>query len=99
MGRLHQSGMVPRHALLVVPVKDAPEVLVKVGICDFLQRLNLVHWDEVAVQIHKLNGNLNAGRRGGKNWGLLPAAILAVISGSMQPQRQQGMHKSLLPVG
>jgi hypothetical protein len=32
--------------------------LVQVAVCDLLQRLNLVDWDEVAVQVHELNGHL-----------------------------------------
>ena len=86
--------------------KNAPEVLVKVGVCDLLQRLDLVHWDEVAVQVHELNGNLHAGRRGSEDRGLLPVAESAVfvaskttacVPGSLQPHIQQVMYTSLLP--
>ena len=61
--------VMPRHACPGLQVKDVPEVLVQVGVCDLLQWLNLIHWDQVAVQVHKLDGNLHAGRRGTENRG------------------------------
>ena len=36
----------------------SPKVLVQVAVCDLLQRLNLIHGYEVAVQVHELNGHL-----------------------------------------
>ena len=35
-----------------------PEILVKVGVCDLLQWLNIINWHQVGVQIHELNTNL-----------------------------------------
>lgn len=35
-----------------------PQVLVQVGICDFLQRLYVVYRNQVTVQVHELNPDL-----------------------------------------
>jgi len=35
-----------------------PQVLVEVCVSDLLQRLHVVHWNQVTVQIHELNANL-----------------------------------------
>lgn len=35
-----------------------PQVLVQVGVCDLLQRFHIIHGDQVAVQVHKLNSHL-----------------------------------------
>ena len=40
-------------------VSLVPEVLIQVGVCYFLQRLHVVHGDQVAVQVHELNPNLH----------------------------------------
>ncbi len=42
----------------VALVSLVPQVLVQVCICDLLQRLNLIHRDEVTIQVHELNGHL-----------------------------------------
>mmetsp|Transcript_8730 Transcript_8730/g.18587 ORF Transcript_8730/g.18587 Transcript_8730/m.18587 type:complete len:747 (-) Transcript_8730:2392-4632(-) len=39
-------------------VRLKPQVLVQVAVCDLLQGLNLIHWDEVAVEVHELDGHL-----------------------------------------
>ena len=41
---------------------DLPEILVEVSIRYLLQGLHVVHWDQVAVQIHELDTNLNRTR-------------------------------------
>lgn len=35
-----------------------PQVLVQVGISYFLQGLHVIHWHQVAIEIHKLNAYL-----------------------------------------
>lgn len=44
----------------VALVSLVPQVLIQVGVCDLLQGLNLIYRDEVTVQVHELNGNLQA---------------------------------------
>ena len=38
-----------------------PQVLVQVGVCDLLKRLDVVHWDDMGVQVHELNAHLFEG--------------------------------------
>lgn len=35
-----------------------PQVLIQVGVCDLLQGLHIVHWHQVAVQVHEFNTHL-----------------------------------------
>lgn len=61
---VHQPGwwlMVTRldpvgeqHALVCL----VPDVLVKVAVSDLLQRLNLIHGNQMTVQVHELNRDL-----------------------------------------
>ena len=40
-------------------VRLVPEILVQVCVRDLLQGLNVMHWYEMAVQVHELNSNLS----------------------------------------
>lgn len=35
-----------------------PQVLVQIGISDLFQGLYIIHWYQMAVQVHELNANL-----------------------------------------
>ena len=39
-------------------VSFIPQVLVQVGISDLLQWFHIVHWHQVAIEIHELNAHL-----------------------------------------
>lgn len=39
-----------------------PQVLVEVSISDLLQRFHVVHWHQVAIQVHELNTHLENGK-------------------------------------
>ena len=39
-------------------VRLVPQILIQVGICDLLQRLNIIHRHQVTVEVHEFNANL-----------------------------------------
>ena len=39
-------------------VSFVPQVLVQVGISDLLQWLHIIHWHQVAIEVHELNAHL-----------------------------------------
>lgn len=55
--RLDVAGLNPvgEQASLVCLV---PQVLVEVSVCDLLKWLNVVDWNQMSVQIHKLDTDL-----------------------------------------
>ena len=59
-GRLRVTGLNPAGEEVPL-VSLIPQVLVEIGICDLLDRLNVIHRDEVRVEVHELNADLFEG--------------------------------------
>ena len=75
-GRLRVSRLDPggEEALLVSLV---PQVLVQVRVCDLLQRLNLIHRDQVTAQHHSFSQTRKGSSSHTRIQGLLTALLLA----------------------
>jgi hypothetical protein len=59
-GRLRVAGLNPAGEEVSL-VGLIPQVLIEIGICDLLDRLNVIHGNKMGIKVHELNADLFEG--------------------------------------